>query len=153
MWWGRGMLKGKGDGRGMLEGKGSGEQWWHSLPFMGGGAEPSSIVVLHWRHALLSCLVVTWLCNGGSNSSARTQLLPVMGYFPLTAIFYLIWHYEHLLDFTNIYEYLFQIMTFSHVADHVLSVATHWYALHGDERESAQNAKQGSSASGKTLNT
>ena len=29
----------------------------------------------------------------------------------------------------------------------------HWYALHGDECESAQNAKQGSSASGKTLNT
>jgi len=29
----------------------------------------------------------------------------------------------------------------------------HWYALHRDECESAQNAKQGSSASGKTLNT
>jgi len=26
-----------------------------------------------------------------------------------------------------------------------------WYTLHGDERESAQNTKQGSSASGKTL--
>ena len=29
----------------------------------------------------------------------------------------------------------------------------HWYALHGDERESVKHAKQGSSASGKTLNT
>ena len=28
-----------------------------------------------------------------------------------------------------------------------------WYALHGDEHESVKHAKQGSSASGKTLNT
>jgi len=35
----------------------------------------------------------------------------------------------------------------------ILDTLTCWYALHGDERESAQNAKQGSSALGKTLNT
>ena len=80
-----------------------------------------SLVPPHTLHIFFAYLY----CNGGSNSSARIQLLPVMGYFSLTAIFYLIWHYEHLLDFMNIYEYLFRIMTFSHVTDHVLSVATH----------------------------
>jgi len=38
------------------------------------------------------------------------------------------------------------------IADY-LQAKFRWYALHGDERESVQNAKQGSSASGKTLNT
>ena len=43
------------------------------------------------------------------------------------------------------------MMTSGHLSD--TDAAEHWYALHGDEHESAQNAKQGSSASGKTLNT